>query len=69
MALAGLTAIDEGGIGAGGSVLDEPASGRSVESRRRSIGVVVQDLLLLHNMASRDVRSSACAPPAPTSGG
>jgi molybdate transport system ATP-binding protein len=50
-ALAGLLPIDDGRIVLDGEVLDEGASGRFVESRRRSIGVVFQDLLLFDNMS------------------
>ncbi len=50
-ALAGLLAIDSGRIELDGEVLDEPAAGRFVESRRRAIGVVFQDLLLFEHMS------------------
>ncbi len=53
-ALAGLLPIEDGRICLDGEVLDEPRARRFVESRRRAIGVVFQDLLLFDHMSVAD---------------
>jgi molybdate transport system ATP-binding protein len=52
--IAGLLAIDEGRVVLDGEVLDDPAARRFVESRKRAIGMVFQDLLLFDNMSVVD---------------
>ena len=46
--------IDRGRIALDGDVLDEPAAGRFVPARQRSIGVVFQDRLLFDTMSVVD---------------
>lgn len=50
-AIAGLLPIDEGMIGLGGRVLDEPATGTFIPAERRRIGVVFQDYLLFPHLS------------------
>lgn len=49
-ALAGILALDEGRIGLGGTVLDDPAARLFVPPERRRVGVVFQDYLLFPHL-------------------
>lgn len=52
--LAGLLAVDDGHVHLGQRVLDDPATDTFVPARRRRVGVVFQDLLLLPHLTARD---------------
>ena len=52
--LAGLLHCDAGRVEVGGTVVDEPATGRFVAPEHRRTGVVFQDLLLFPHLSARD---------------
>lgn len=53
-ALAGLTAVTEGSIQLGGTVLDEPATGTFVQAEDRPVGLVFQNYRLFPHLSVRD---------------